>query len=94
MVNTMENQRAFKGIWIPAHIWENPKLSGLHIKIWGEIDSFTHSGSSCFATNNWIAKKFNCSTRTVQRIIDLLVKENLIQYDSIKNDELMVGLKK
>jgi hypothetical protein len=77
----METKRAFKGIWIPAYVWNHPDLQPQDIQIWGEIDSFTHNDGSCFASNAWLSEKFNCTIRTIQRSLIRLRDAGLIEIE-------------
>lgn len=61
-------ERQFKGVWIPATIWENKELSLIEKHLLSEIDSFTKSGE-CFATNAHFAEFFQVSPRQIQRYL-------------------------
>lgn len=80
-MEVMETKRQFKGIWIPAYVWNHPKLQPQDIHIWGEIDSFTNNEGVCFASNAWLSEKFNCSIRTIQRSLIRLNSEGLIEIE-------------
>ncbi len=70
-------ERQFKGVWIPATIWENRELSLIEKHLLAEIDSFTKSGE-CFATNAHFAEFFQVSTRQIQRYLLGLKEKNFI----------------
>jgi len=77
----METKRAFKGIWIPAYVWNHPELQAQDIQVWAEIDSFSHNDGSCFASNSWLSEKFNCNVRTIQRSLIRLKNAGLIEIE-------------
>lgn len=70
-----ENQREFKGIWIPREVWLDSRLNALDKVIFAEIDSFSSSGKVCFQNNATIAEFCQCSeskvSKTVSKLIDL-----------------------
>lgn len=68
-------QRQFKGIWIPAHIWEELSLTCAERCLWAEIDSFTRGDSAYYKTNEQAAEELGVSERTISRAFAKL--ENL-----------------
>lgn len=70
-----DQQREFKGIWIPREVWLDSKLNALDKVIFAEIDSFSSSGKVCFQNNATIAEFCQCSeskvSKTVSKLIDL-----------------------
>ena len=78
-----EQGRAFKGVWIPADIWLNGKLT-IHEKfILAEIDSFCSHYESCYASNEHFAKFIGLSTRRVKDIIKGLEDKGFIEREII-----------
>lgn len=78
-----EQERAFKGVWIPAEIWSNGKLT-IHEKfILAEIDSFCSHYESCYASNEHFAKFIGLSTRRVKDIIKGLEDKGFIEREII-----------
>jgi DNA-binding Lrp family transcriptional regulator len=78
-----EQERAFKGVWIPADIWLNGKLT-IHEKfILAEIDSFCSHYESCYASNEHFAKFIGLSTRRVKDIIKGLEDKGFIEREII-----------
>lgn len=67
-------QREFKGIWIPAHIWNDDSLSAVAKVLLAEVDSFTARDQSFYKTNDTIARELHCSESTIKRIIADLVR--------------------
>ena len=67
--------RQFKGIWIPAHIWEQLDLTAAERCLWAEIDSFTNAKSGYYKTNEQAAEELGISQRSVTRAFAKL--ENL-----------------
>lgn len=80
----MENNRAFKGVWIPADIWLSKKLSLVEKVMLVEIDSLDNE-YGCFALNKHFADFFNLSKSRVSQIIKSLEDKKMInvnyQYD-------------
>jgi DNA-binding Lrp family transcriptional regulator len=78
-----EQERAFKGVWIPADIWLNGKLT-IHEKfILAEIDSFCSHYESCYASNEHFAKFIGLSTRRVKDILKGLEDKGFIEREII-----------
>ena len=74
-----EQERAFKGVWIPAEIWLNESLSIQEKAVLAEIDSFCSYYDSCYASNEHFAKFIGVSTRRIQDIIKALEDKQLIE---------------
>lgn len=69
----MSNEnRGFRGIWIPAHIWLDERLGSLDKIILAEIDSLDNGEKGCFATNKSLADFCKCSERKITESISLL----------------------
>jgi hypothetical protein len=70
-----ENQRDFKGVWIPKAIWLDSRLTALDKVILTEIDSLDQGERGCFASNKHIADFCQCSitkvSTSISRLIDL-----------------------
>ena len=47
----MSDERAFRGVWIPAEIWLNRELSLQEKVMLIEIDSLQHPQKGCFKSN-------------------------------------------
>lgn len=70
--------RDFKGVWIPADIWLDTRLSALDKIILAEIDSLDVRGRGCYANNEYIAEFCQCSVSKVSHSISLLTKAGYI----------------
>lgn len=66
-------ERIFKGIWIPAEIWETKELSWNEKVVLLEIDSFTASGRDCFISDEYIGELVGVNERTARRILSKLI---------------------
>ena len=70
-------ERDFKGIWIPAEIWENKKLSLMEKLFFVEINSLD-GVNGCYASNDYFSKFFELSKNRCTEIIKSLEKKRLI----------------
>lgn len=77
----MSDNRDFKGIWIPAAIWLDDRLSAQEMVILAEIDSLDKE-DGCWASNEYLAKFCKCSASTVSRAITNLKKCGYIRVES------------
>lgn len=71
-IETYDNRRDFKGVWIPRIIWIDTRLSGNDKVLLAEIDSLDNSIDHCFASNKYFADFLQVSTRTISRSISKL----------------------
>ena len=78
-----EQQRAFKGIWIPAEIWLNEDLSLQEKALLADIDSFCSRYESCYASNEHFAKFIGVSTRRIKDIIKGLEDKKIIEREIV-----------
>ena len=78
-----EQQRAFKGVWIPAEIWLNEDLSLQEKALLADIDSFCSCYESCYASNEHFAKFIGVSTRRIKDIIKGLEDKKLIEREIV-----------
>ena len=69
-----ENQRDFKGVWIPKMVWLDERLTALDKVILTEIDSLDQGERGCYASNKHIADFCQCSERKVSESISQLLK--------------------
>ena len=74
----MENNRDFKGVWIPKEIWLNKDLTALDKFIFAEIDSLDND-NHCIASNEYLAEFCGCSSNKVSTSISKLIKMGLIE---------------
>lgn len=71
-------QRAFKGIWIPAEVWLNDELSLIEKVMFAEIDSLDGE-DGCYATNDYFVEFFKVSESTITRAIATLKRLGYIE---------------
>lgn len=69
-----EQERGFKGVWIPREVWLDARLNMLEKGILTEIDSLDMGENGCFASNKHIAEFCQCSETKVSTAISKLVK--------------------
>lgn len=77
----MKDNRKFKGIWIPAELWEADQLSITEKCLLVEIDSLDNDPDrGCFASNDYLGKFLQLSAgRTANMISDLRKRGLIIQ---------------
>lgn len=69
-----ENERDFKGVWIPREVWLDTRLNMLEKGILTEVDSLDMSEKGCYASNKHIAEFCQCSESKVSTAISKLIK--------------------
>jgi len=80
-----EQERKFKGVWIPKEVWLNSELSLLEKIIYTEIDSFCSNDeeneikNSFYGSNKYLADFCQCSESKVSKAIKKLNDKNLIE---------------
>lgn len=67
-----QNERAFRGIWIPAEIWLSKDLKVMEKLFLVEIDSLDNDLNGCYANNNYFSKFFGLSKNRCSEIIKSL----------------------
>lgn len=68
----IENQeRGFKGIWIPAEVWFDDRLTALDKIVLAEIDSLD-TGEGCWASNEHLSTFCKCSVTKISTAISAL----------------------
>lgn len=77
-----ENERDFKGIWIPKDVWLDTRLNALDKIILAEIDSLDQTDRGCFASNRHIADFCQCSETKVSTAISKLIKYGYLRVQS------------
>ena len=65
----MEEERGFKGIWIPRCIWLDGELSWIEKFFFVEIDSLDND-DGCFASNGYFSEFFGLSKQRCSQIIN------------------------
>jgi hypothetical protein len=74
---TSENNRKFKGVWIPADYWLDENLSIMEVVILTEIDSLD-GDNGCFASNKHFASFIGMTPAYVSKIIKHLKEKGYI----------------
>lgn len=93
----MTNQeRDFKGVWIPRIVWLDDRLNALEKVILTEIDSLDQGERGCWASNKHIAQFCQCSETKVSTAISKLVKLGYLYVQSFdgRQRELKSSLSK
>ena len=86
----MSDQRAFRGVWIPADIWMSRELSLQEKVMLVEIDSLQHPERGCFKSNKALAEFFQLSPSRVSEIISSLAKKGLVRVEQIRSGKQIV----
>ena len=73
----MEQERDFKGVWIPKEIWLSKNLTLQEKVMLVEIDSLDNE-KGCFATNQYFANFFDISKTRVSLILKSLIDNGFI----------------
>ena len=76
-------KRKFKGIWIPAALWESKELTLQEKCLIAEIDSFT----VFFMSNKALADFMGVSKRRVQQIIVGLSERGIVDVNTINDPD-------
>jgi hypothetical protein len=76
-------ERKFKGIWIPATLWESKELTLQEKCLIAEIDSFT----VFFMSNKALADFMGVSKRRVQQIIVELSERGIVDVNTINDPD-------
>ena len=67
-------EREFKGVWIPAKVWLDKRLTLVEKALLAEIDSFTGNGKSFHKSNDTIQDEYGISRNTIGRSLQKLQK--------------------
>lgn len=78
----LENNRDFKGVWIPKEIWLDTRLTALDKIILIEIDSLSFEDKGCFASNEYLANFCQCSVTKVSLAISKLIEFDYIYLEN------------
>ena len=78
METIIDDDRGFKGIWIPKEIWTNEELSITEKCLWAEIDSLDKNGKGCYKKNKTLASSFNCTENHISKMISHLIDIGLV----------------
>jgi hypothetical protein len=75
-----QNQKVFKGVWIPAEIWTLDALTWMEKCLWAEISFLGTTEKPCFATNAYLAKVFHSTESSIANMISNLKYYRMIKY--------------
>ena len=70
----MNENRDFKGVWIPKKVWLDTRLNALDKVILMEIDSLDQGEKGCYASNEHLAEFCQCSKTKVSTAISKLIE--------------------
>ena len=73
MTKNMNENRDFKGVWIPKEVWLDTRLNALEKVILTEIDSLDQGEKGCYASNEHLAEFCQCSRTKVSTAIKKLI---------------------
>lgn len=74
----MEQDRDFKGVWIPKEIWLDMDLSLIEKIILIEVDSLDVEEEGCYASNKYLADFCNCTETTISTSIKRLIESGYL----------------
>lgn len=77
-------ERAFKGIWIPAEIWLSKDLSIMEKIFLVEIDSLDND-DGCYASNKYFAEFFGVTTVRASQVIKSLSEKGYVEISYVKD---------
>lgn len=69
----MNENRDFKGVWIPKEVWLDTRLNALEKVILTEIDSLDNGEKGCYASNEHLSEFCQCSKTKVSTAIKKLI---------------------
>ena len=78
----MNQERDFKGVWIPKNVWLDNRLNALDKIILMEIDSLDFDEKGCYASNEYLAEFCQCSLTKVSLTISKLIELDYIYLES------------
>jgi hypothetical protein len=73
------SEREFLGIWIPAEVWLDQRLTMTEKAFMAEVESFSKNGKTFHKSNDTIRQQYGITPKTVQRIIKKLVQLELLE---------------
>lgn len=86
---TSKNNRAFKGVWIPAKYWLDPKLSIVEVAAIAEMDSLDND-EGCIASNKHFANFLGVTPGRASQIINGLKDKGYIIIDYDRNGKQII----
>ena len=73
------SEREFLGIWIPAEVWLDDRLTITEKAFLAEVESFSKNGKTFHKSNDTIRQQYGITPKTIQRIIKKLVQLELLE---------------
>lgn len=89
----MGEQRAFKGVWIPAKVWLSDELTIYEKAVYAEIDSLDGE-NHCWASNEYLAEFCKMSIPTISRAISKLIQLGYIEKLSFDGRQRILAVNK
>lgn len=86
----MSDERAFRGVWIPAEVWLSRSLTLQEKVMLVEIDSLQHPDKGCFKSNKRLAEFFDLSANRVSEIISSLKKKGWVRVEQVRKGKQIV----
>lgn len=74
---------------IPAHVRYNANLTNLAKLLYGEISALSNALGYCYATNEYFARLYNVTTRTITSAIAQLEQAGAIHVRTVNNTRRM-----
>jgi len=72
-------EREFKGVWIPAEIWLDARLTLVEKALYAEIDSFSGNGKTFHKANETIQLEYGVSRPTISKAIKKMTDLGFIE---------------
>ena len=76
--------RAFRGVWIPANIYLDERLTPTEIYLLAEVESLD-TGDGCLADNKYLATFCKCDIRSISRFLTHLRTIGLVDIETLGN---------
>lgn len=81
-------ERAFRGVWIPAEIYLDERLTPTEVFLLSEIDSLD-VGSGCREGDTFLARRCKCDERTIRRLRSHLESLGMISTEKDGNERVI-----
>lgn len=88
---TVAPSRGFKGIWIPAELWLDRRISALARVLVAEIDSLSTDARGCWASDAYLAEMMGVSERHILRLLSQAEAAGWIERENFINPRLIGG---
>ena len=75
------DKREFRGIWFPANVWLDSRLTAIEKFVLMEIDSLDGE-KGCYASNKYLSEFCQCGESTVSRAVTRLKELGYITIES------------